>query len=47
VGKDASFIVTDRTIASVTTDNSRMHELVGETTVPWRDGFARMVKAHT
>jgi nucleoside-diphosphate-sugar epimerase len=47
VGKDASFVVTDRTIASVTTDNTRMHELVGPTTVPWRDGFARMVKAHT
>jgi nucleoside-diphosphate-sugar epimerase len=47
VGKDASFVVTDRTIASVTTDNTRMHELVGATTVGWRDGFARMVKAHT
>ncbi|HEX4491420.1 MAG TPA: NAD(P)-dependent oxidoreductase [Acidimicrobiia bacterium] len=47
VGKDASFVVTDRTIASVTTDNTRMHELVGPTTVPWRDGFARMVNAST
>jgi UDP-glucuronate 4-epimerase len=46
VGKDASFVVTERTIASVTTDNTRLHELVGHSKVPWRDGFARMVAAH-
>ena len=46
VGKDASFVVTDRTIASVTTDNTRLHELGGRATVPWHDGFARMVAAH-
>jgi len=45
VGKDASFVVTDRTIASVTTDNTRLHELVGSTHVSWRDGMARMVAA--
>jgi UDP-glucuronate 4-epimerase len=45
VGKDATFVVTDRTIASVTTDNTRLHELVGSTRVPWRDGMARMVAA--
>jgi UDP-glucuronate 4-epimerase len=45
VGKDASFVVTDRTIASVTTDNTRLHELVGATKVGWRDGMARMVAA--
>jgi UDP-glucuronate 4-epimerase len=45
VGKDASFVVTDRTIASVTTDNTRLHELVGTTRVGWRDGMARMVAA--
>jgi UDP-glucuronate 4-epimerase len=45
VGKDASFVVTDRTIASVTTDNTRLHELVGATRVSWRDGMARMVAA--
>jgi nucleoside-diphosphate-sugar epimerase len=46
VGKDASFVVTDRTISSVTTDNTRLHELVGRTEVTWRDGMARMVAAH-
>lgn len=45
VGKDATFVVTDRTIASVTTDNTRLHELVGSTSVSWRDGMARMVTA--
>lgn len=45
VGKDASFVVTDRTIASVVTDNSRLHERVGSTQIAWRDGMARMVAA--
>jgi UDP-glucuronate 4-epimerase len=45
VGKDASFVVTDRTIASVTTDNTRRSELVGRSAVTWRDGMARMVAA--
>jgi UDP-glucuronate 4-epimerase len=45
VGRDASFVVTDRTIASVVTDNTRLHELVGSTQVAWRDGMARMVAA--
>jgi Nucleoside-diphosphate-sugar epimerases len=45
VGRDASFVVTDRTIASVTTDNTRLHELVGRAQIEWRDGMARMVAA--
>ena len=45
VSRDASFVVTDRTIASVTTDNTRLHELVGSARVGWRDGMARMVAA--
>ena len=45
VGKDATFAVTDRTIASVTTDNTRLHELVGRAQVEWRDGLRRMVAA--
>jgi hypothetical protein len=32
-------------LESVTTDNTRLHELVGETTVDWRDGMRRMVAA--
>jgi UDP-glucuronate 4-epimerase len=47
VGKDASFVVTERTISSVTTDNTRLRELVGATTVSWRDGMARLVKAQS
>jgi hypothetical protein len=35
----------DQTIESVTVDPTRMHELVGHTSVPWRQGFARMVAA--
>ncbi|HEX6310915.1 MAG TPA: NAD(P)-dependent oxidoreductase [Acidimicrobiia bacterium] len=42
-GLEARFVSTDQTIGSVTTDNTRMHELVGETTVSWRDGLRRMV----
>jgi nucleoside-diphosphate-sugar epimerase len=45
VSKDASFVVTDRTIASVTTDNTRLRDLVGTTRVSWREGMARMVAA--
>jgi UDP-glucuronate 4-epimerase len=44
-GREARFESTDQTISSVTTDNTRMHELIGETTVTWRDGFRRMVAA--
>jgi UDP-glucuronate 4-epimerase len=47
VGKDATFQVTDRTIGSVTVDNSRRRELLGPTTVAWKDGFRRMVEART
>jgi hypothetical protein len=45
-GREATFQPTDRTIASVTVDLTRMHELVGHARVPWREGFARMVAAH-
>jgi hypothetical protein len=44
-GLEATFVSTDQTISSVTTDTTRMHELIGETTVSWRDGFRRMVAA--
>jgi UDP-glucuronate 4-epimerase len=45
VGREPRFAVTDRTITSVAVDVSRMHALVGETKVPWRDGMRRMVRA--
>ena len=44
-GIEAKTVATDETIGSVTIDNTKMHELIGETTVSWRDGFRRMVAA--
>jgi nucleoside-diphosphate-sugar epimerase len=44
-GTDAKFEPTARTIDSVQIDTTRMHELIGRTTVPWRDGMRRMAKA--
>jgi UDP-glucuronate 4-epimerase len=44
-GMEATFQSTDQTIESVTVDLTRMHELVGHATVPWQEGFARMVVA--
>jgi len=35
----------EQSLASVCLDLTRMHELVGHTTVPWREGFRRMVAA--
>jgi UDP-glucuronate 4-epimerase len=45
-GLEPKYDVTDHTIASVTTDNTRMHELIGAADVDWRDGIARMVAAN-
>jgi nucleoside-diphosphate-sugar epimerase len=45
VGVEATFAPTAQTIDSVQIDTTRMHELVGRTTVPWRDGMRRMVQA--
>ena len=39
------FSPTRDTIDSVQIDLTRMHELVGTTTVDWRDGMRRMVEA--
>lgn len=45
VGRDAVFSVTDQTIGSVTTDNTKRRAITGPTSVAWRDGFRRMVAA--
>jgi UDP-glucuronate 4-epimerase len=45
VGIAARFEPTAQTIDSVQIDTTRMHELIGRTTVPWRDGMRRMAKA--
>ncbi|HEY1443655.1 MAG TPA: NAD(P)-dependent oxidoreductase [Acidimicrobiales bacterium] len=39
------FEPTEQTIDSVQIDTTRMHEVAGRTTVPWRDGMRRMVRA--
>jgi nucleoside-diphosphate-sugar epimerase len=44
-GIEARFEPTAQTIDSVQIDTTRMHELVGHTTVAWRDGMRRMVEA--
>jgi nucleoside-diphosphate-sugar epimerase len=44
-GLKVAFDPTDATIDSVMVDLTRLHALVGETTVPWREGMRRMVEA--
>ena len=44
-GIEATFAPTTDTIDSVQIDTTRMHELIGPTTVPWRDGMERMARA--
>ena len=45
VGIEAAFDITDGTIGGVTVENTRRLELLGPTTVDWRDGIRRMVAA--
>ena len=45
VGREPEVVVTDATIGGVVPDVTRLHELVGEAKVHWRDGFRRMVEA--
>ena len=45
-GLDVKFEESDHTLGGVTTDNTRMHALVGPATIDWRDGIARMVSAN-
>ncbi len=45
-GLEARFEETERTIGSVTTDNTRMHALIGPAEVDWRTGITRMVAAN-
>jgi nucleoside-diphosphate-sugar epimerase len=44
-GLEPKFTHSESTIASLPLDTTRMHELVGETRVHWRDGFRRMIEA--
>lgn len=45
IGREPRFVITDRTIGSLTADLERMHALLGPTRVHWRDGIRRMVAA--
>jgi nucleoside-diphosphate-sugar epimerase len=45
VAREPRFAVSDRALGSVVCDTTRMHQLVGETRVDWRDGVRRMVRA--
>jgi nucleoside-diphosphate-sugar epimerase len=45
VGRPPTFLSTDRTIASVVTDTTKMERIAGRTRVHWRDGMRRMVAA--
>ncbi len=44
-GNHVSFVETEQTIGSVVIDTTKMHELVGDTEVDWRDGMRQMVEA--
>ena len=43
-GVEAQFEPTTLTIDSVQIDTTRMHALIGRTTVPWRDGMKQMAQ---
>jgi nucleoside-diphosphate-sugar epimerase len=45
VGREATFVETDQTLAGVPVDTTRMHELIGPARVHWQDGLRRMVAA--
>ncbi len=44
-GLEPRLVATPQSLRSVALDLTRMHELVGATTVSWREGFRRMVAA--
>ncbi|HEX5615732.1 MAG TPA: NAD(P)-dependent oxidoreductase [Acidimicrobiia bacterium] len=44
-GRTATFTTTDATIGGIPTDNTKRRELIGPTTVGWREGMRRMVAA--
>ena len=44
-GRTPQFVTTERTIASVTVDTTRMAALIGPTRVHWKDGLRRLVAA--
>jgi nucleoside-diphosphate-sugar epimerase len=44
-GFEPTFRPTDKTLESVSTDNTKRQELLGPTSVHWKDGLRRMIQA--
>jgi UDP-glucuronate 4-epimerase len=44
-GLEAKLAPTPNTLQSVKTDNSKMQEIVGKATVPWKEGIYALVEA--
>ena len=44
-GLEPTFETTEKSIASLPLDTTRMHELIGSTRVHWRDGIRRLIEA--
>jgi len=44
LGVEPNFVYSDQLIPGAPCDTTRMHELVGETSVDWRDGMRRLVE---
>jgi nucleoside-diphosphate-sugar epimerase len=44
-GLPAKLVTSEQSLASVELNLDRLHELVGHSTVPWKDGFRQMVAA--
>jgi nucleoside-diphosphate-sugar epimerase len=44
-GLESRFEMTERTVGPLPLDLTRMHELLGRTRVPWREGIRRMIDA--
>lgn len=44
-GLDHTIVSGQKMLQSVGIDTTKMHELVGQTAVQWKDGFRRMVEA--
>jgi hypothetical protein len=44
-GFEPKFAPTEKTLESVSTDNTKRNELLGPTTVHWKDGLRRMIEA--
>jgi hypothetical protein len=43
-GLEPKLLYTEKTIGGITVDLTRMHEALGKTKVPWRDGIRRMIE---